>query len=92
MNPAVNTGNLKSLTDALTHVVAQLDRSHSSLVDAVVSLPWTSLDESFVQTYTRFVRALLTTRVEFVQAVLDKIIRGFRFREISFESPHVLIS
>lgn len=72
---------LKLWMEALIHVVAQLDRSHSVLIDSIISLPWTTMDESLVNTYTRFVQALLTSRSEFVAMTLEKIVKGFRFRE-----------
>lgn len=72
---------LKSWIEALTHVVAQLDRSHLSLVDAIIALPWTTIqDEAFVHSYCKFVQALLCTRSEFVQMTLERIVKGFRFR------------
>ena len=64
----------------MTHVVAQLDRSHSSLVEAAISVPWTMMDEAFAHAYMRFVQALLCSRSEFVQTTLEKIVKGFRFR------------
>lgn len=70
--------------EALTHVVAQLDRSHSTLVDAILSLPWTSMDDSFVYAYSRFVQALLCSRSEFVGVALEKIVKAFRFRKPRF--------
>lgn len=39
------------------------------------------MDEAFVNSHMRFVRALLTTRSEFVQMALEKIVKGFRFRK-----------
>lgn len=39
------------------------------------------MDESFVNSHMRFVRALLTSRSEFVQMAMEKIVKGFRFRE-----------
>lgn len=40
------------------------------------------MEESFVNAHMRFVRALLTSRSEFVQMTLEKIVKGFRFREL----------
>lgn len=41
------------------------------------------MDESFVNSHMRFVRALLTSRSEFVQMTLEKIVKGFRFRKLA---------
>lgn len=62
--------------------MAQLDRSHSTLVEAAISVPWTMMDEAFANAYMRFVQALLCSRSEFVQTTLEKIIKGFRFRQL----------
>ena len=40
------------------------------------------MDEPVVQTYMRFVQALLCSRSEFVQMVIDKIVKSFRFRKL----------
>lgn len=37
--------------------------------------------DDIVYAYSRFVQALLCSRSEFVQMTLEKIVRGFRFRE-----------
>ncbi len=79
--PTPSSATLKSWTEALTHVLAQLDRSHSTLVEAAISVPWTMMDEAFANAYMRFVQALLCSRSEFVQTTLEKIVKGFRFRE-----------
>ena len=78
---APTSSTLKAYIEALTYVVAQLDRNHTALVEAITSLPWVVMEEPFILAYSRFIQALLCARSEFVQPALEKIVRSLRFRE-----------
>ncbi|KAI0832671.1 RNA polymerase I-specific transcription initiation factor RRN3 [Trametes gibbosa] len=65
---------------ALSHVVSRLERVHSSLVEAIVGLPWTTMDTSFVRTYTNFVGMLVSARPEYLSLVLSRIAQGLTFQ------------
>ncbi|KAG5648819.1 hypothetical protein DXG03_000168 [Asterophora parasitica] len=62
---------------ALSHVVSQLERTHSALVHAIVNMPWTTLDSATVKSYTVFIGMLISARPEYLSLVLGKIAQGF---------------
>lgn len=66
---------------ALSHVVSQLDRNHAALVDAVLSMPWTTADATFVKSYIAFVGMLVSARPEYLSAILVKSVDGLTYRE-----------
>ncbi|KAJ3569093.1 hypothetical protein NP233_g5282 [Leucocoprinus birnbaumii] len=72
--------SLKTWILALTHVVSRLERPHSILVEAVVNMPWTTLDASTVKSYTVFIGMLLSARPEYLSLVLGKIAQGFTYQ------------
>ncbi|MBW0479983.1 hypothetical protein O181_019698 [Austropuccinia psidii MF-1] len=84
--PSVNLTRIQGWIGALTSLVSRLDISHSFLVDKVLSLPWMILDQDFVQVYSRFVKGLVSSRSEWIQLVLEKIVRGFQYRSVSLEN------
>jgi RNA polymerase I-specific transcription initiation factor RRN3 len=65
---------------ALSHVVSRLERTHSVLVDAIVNMPWTTLDTTTVKSYTVFMGMLVSARPEYLSLVLSKIAQGFTHR------------
>lgn len=65
---------------ALSHVVSRLERTHSALVDAIVNMPWTTLDTATVRSYTVFMGMLVSARPEYLSLVLGKIAHGFTYR------------
>lgn len=65
----------------LTGVVSKLDRTHSSLVNKVLSLPWTVMDDQFVAVYSRFVNGLVSARSEWIHLVVEKIVTGMHYRK-----------
>ncbi|KAM0751693.1 RNA polymerase I-specific transcription initiation factor RRN3 [Meredithblackwellia eburnea MCA 4105] len=71
---------LKVWLDALTHVVSKLDKTHAPLVETIISLPWATLDDSFVAAYVRFIGALVSARTEWLRPVLEKCVKGFKYR------------
>jgi RNA polymerase I specific transcription initiation factor RRN3 len=71
---------LRLWVSALSHVVSQLERTHSALVEAVISMPWTTMDSIFVKSYISFVGMLVSARPEYLSLVLEKTARGFTFR------------
>jgi RNA polymerase I-specific transcription initiation factor RRN3 len=66
---------------ALSHVVSRLDRQYQSLVQAIVDLPWTTMDASFTAPYTAFIGILVSARPEYLNLILGKIARGFTYRK-----------
>ncbi|TFK22355.1 RNA polymerase I-specific transcription initiation factor RRN3 [Coprinopsis marcescibilis] len=70
-------GQLRFWILALSHVVSRLERSHSALVEAIVNMPWTTLDSVTVKSYTVFIGMLLSARPEYLSLVLSKIVQGF---------------
>ncbi|KAI0316206.1 RNA polymerase I-specific transcription initiation factor RRN3 [Amylostereum chailletii] len=71
---------LRLWIQALTHVVSRLDRTHTPLVDAIVRMPWMTLDSSFVKTYTSFVGILVSAKPEYLSMVLARIAQGFTYQ------------
>ncbi|GAA5846646.1 hypothetical protein JCM5353_000745 [Sporobolomyces roseus] len=78
---------LRTWLDALTSVVSKLDQSHEPLVETILAVPWATTEESFVAAYMRFIGALVSARTEWLKAVLDKCVKGFKYR-----SPYTLAS
>lgn len=69
----------------LTSVVSKLDRTHSVLVNKVLSLPWTVMDDQFVAVYSRFVHGLVSARSEWIHLVVEKIVQGMHYRCVPLE-------
>ncbi|KAI0331255.1 RNA polymerase I-specific transcription initiation factor RRN3 [Cubamyces sp. BRFM 1775] len=65
---------------ALSHVVSRLERVHSALVEAIVNMPWTTMDTSFVKSYTNFIGMLVSARPEYLSLVLGKIAQGLTYQ------------
>ncbi|KAH7907499.1 RNA polymerase I-specific transcription initiation factor RRN3 [Hygrophoropsis aurantiaca] len=74
---ATPTTQLRLWIIALSHVLSRLERRHFPLVEAIVNLPWTTMDNAFVKSYTVFVGMLLSARPEYLSLVLSKITQGF---------------
>ncbi|KAA1084229.1 hypothetical protein PGT21_021731 [Puccinia graminis f. sp. tritici] len=87
----VSLTRVQGWLSALTSMVSQLDRGHSHLVEKVLSLPWTVLDDQFVNVFSRFVSGLVSARSEWVQIVLENIIRGFHYSTIPLEQRSALL-
>ncbi|KIK14242.1 hypothetical protein PISMIDRAFT_17447 [Pisolithus microcarpus 441] len=65
---------------ALSHVLSRLERRHSPLVEAIVNFPWTTMDATFVKTYSDFIGILLSARPEYLSLVLGKLTQGLTYR------------
>jgi RNA polymerase I-specific transcription initiation factor RRN3 len=65
---------------ALMHVVSRLDRTHMALIEAVLRLPWMTMDSSLVKTYTSFIQILVSARPEYLSLVLNRIAQDFTYR------------
>jgi hypothetical protein len=74
------TAQLRLWILALSHTVSRLERHHSALVDAIANMPWTTMDNSFVQSYILFIGMLLSARTEYLSLILSKIVQGFTHR------------
>ena len=75
---------------ALPHVVSRLERTHASLVHAIVNMPWTILDNATVKSYTIFIGMLLSAKPEYLSYVLAMIAQGFTYRE-HFSSQFLVV-
>ncbi|KAF9031787.1 RNA polymerase I-specific transcription initiation factor RRN3, partial [Hymenopellis radicata] len=80
---------LRSFIQMLSHVVSRLERTHSSLVEALVRMPWTILDSTIVKSYTVLIGMLLSARPEYLSLVLGMISQGFTFQS-SIEPPDAI--
>lgn len=65
---------------ALSHVVSRLERTHAQLVEAVVNMPWATMDAATVKSYTVFMGVLLSAKPEYLSLVLGKIAQGFTYQ------------
>ncbi|KAF8213904.1 RNA polymerase I-specific transcription initiation factor RRN3 [Mycena galopus ATCC 62051] len=77
---APQPAQLRLWISALSHVVSRLERSHATLVQAVVAIPWTTMDAATVKAYTIFIGMLLSARPEYLSLVLGKITHGFTYQ------------
>ncbi|KAJ1039459.1 hypothetical protein NDA10_002615 [Ustilago hordei] len=75
-----SVSSLRSLLAALSHVVSDLDRSHSKLVESIFALPWTSMDDSFAQMWIKFVCSLVSARSEWLSVILTKATKALSYR------------
>lgn len=71
---------LSAYLTALAHVVSKLDRTHSTLVDAIVSMPWMTMDAGFVKTYVSFIGMLVSARPEYLMLVLERAAQNLTYR------------
>lgn len=77
---APRTAQIRLWILALSHVVSRLERTHFALVDAIIGMPWTTLDVATVKSYTVFIGMLLSARPEYLSLILGKISQGFTHR------------
>lgn len=52
---------------------------HSVLPEAIVTMPWTTMDGQFVKSYTSFIGMLVSARPEYLSLVLEKIVQGLAY-------------
>ncbi|KAK7470311.1 DNA independent RNA polymerase I transcription factor [Stygiomarasmius scandens] len=78
--PTPQSAQLRLWIQALSHVVSRLERTHSALVEAIVSMPWVTLDTASVKSYTVFIGMLVSARPEYLSTVLSKIAHGFTYQ------------
>lgn len=71
---------LRLWLQALMHVVSRLDRTHIALIEAIVRLPWMTMDSSLVKTYMSFIEILVSARPEYLSLVLGRIALGFTYQ------------
>lgn len=79
--PPYQPAQLRLWFSALSHVVSRLERNHAALVQAIVGMPWTTLDSATVKSYTIFLGNLVSARPEYLSLVLSKIASGFTYRK-----------
>ena len=81
--PVASGSQLRSYLEALTHVVNQLDKSHSSLVEALIAIPWTLFPEdATIRSYVRFIGVLVSARPEHLKAVVETTVKSLRWSEL----------
>lgn len=80
---------LRLWISAFSHVVSRLERTHSALVDAIVNMPWTTLDNATVKSYTVFMGMVVSARPEYLSLVLGKIAQGFTHRVYYISFKHL---
>ena len=71
--------HLRLWISALSHVVSRLERTHSALPRAIITMPWTTMDGQFVKSYTSFICMLVSARPEYLSLVLEKIVQGLTY-------------
>ncbi|KAJ3545477.1 hypothetical protein NMY22_g2430 [Coprinellus aureogranulatus] len=54
-NPTNAPNQIRFWISALSHVVSKLEKTHAALVEAIVNMPWTLLDDATVRLYTVFI-------------------------------------
>ncbi|KAI6146206.1 RNA polymerase I-specific transcription initiation factor RRN3 [Pisolithus tinctorius] len=77
---ATSSSQLRLWILALSHVLSRLERRHSPLVEAIVNLPWTTMDATFVKTYTEFIGMLLSARPEYLSLMLGRLTQGLTYQ------------
>ncbi|KDQ15362.1 hypothetical protein BOTBODRAFT_54658 [Botryobasidium botryosum FD-172 SS1] len=77
---ASSASQLRPWIISLSHVISQLGNTHASLVEAVVALPWATMDAAFVKSYIAFVGMLVSARPEYLGPVLGRTIEGLTFQ------------
>ncbi|KAG1740088.1 RNA polymerase I-specific transcription initiation factor RRN3-domain-containing protein [Suillus occidentalis] len=75
--PIIPSLQLRIWLLALMHVLSRLKRP---LVEAIVRLPWSSIDAVFVKSYTEFIGMLISARPEYLLLVLNRIAMGFTYQ------------
>jgi len=65
------------------HVVSRLDRTHMALIEAIMRLPWMTMESSLVKIYTSFIEILVSARPEYLSIVLGRVAQGFTYRASS---------
>lgn len=85
------TQQLRSWLEALTHVVSKLDKTHAPLVETILAIPWATMEENFVGAYIRFIGALVSARMEWLRSVLERCVKGFKYRSFLSCSRSILL-
>lgn len=70
---------LRLWISALSHVVSRLERTHSALPHAIITMPWTTMDNQFAKSYTSFIGMLVSARPEYLSLTLENISQGFTY-------------
>ncbi|KAL7410392.1 RNA polymerase I-specific transcription initiation factor RRN3-domain-containing protein [Mrakia frigida] len=78
--PLKTTLLLPLLTALSSHASLLSSTTHASLIQAIVQLPWTTADESFVRVYTTMIGVIVSLRMEWVGEVVSNCVRGLSFQ------------
>ncbi|KAI0092198.1 RNA polymerase I-specific transcription initiation factor RRN3 [Irpex rosettiformis] len=65
---------------ALSHVVSRLERAHAPLLEAIVGMPWTTMDLAFVKSYVSFIGMLVSAKPEYLNMVLGMVASGLTYQ------------
>ncbi|KAK0230372.1 RNA polymerase I-specific transcription initiation factor RRN3 [Armillaria fumosa] len=74
------SAQLRAWILTLSHVVSRLERVHYALIEAIVRMPWTTMDTATVKSYTIFIGMLLSARPEYLSLILGMIAQGFTYQ------------
>jgi len=84
--PLKTTLLLPLLTALSSHASLLSSTTHATLIQAIVQLPWTTADESFVRVYTTMIGVIVSLRMEWVGEVVGNCVRGLSYREFILHS------
>ena len=68
--------------EALSNTVNKINKAqHSLLIDTILAIPWATAftQDSTARAYIRFVSTLVAAKPEWLKAVVEKIVKGFRW-------------
>ena len=84
--PTTPIPELTSLTTLLQALIANITllqpAHHSSLIKAILNLPWASAgDDAFARVYTAFVGVLCSAKTEWISEVVNMAVKGLTWRK-----------
>ncbi|KAL4247049.1 RRN3 family protein [Abortiporus biennis] len=71
--------SLRLWIQALSNVVSRLERCHLALIETVVGMPWTTMDNAFVKSYSSFIGHLVSAKPEYLSLVLGNLAHGLTY-------------
>ncbi|KAI8884131.1 RNA polymerase I-specific transcription initiation factor RRN3 [Backusella circina FSU 941] len=87
-NPeAPSTLKLYIWITVLTQSVSLLDKSCSSLVEAILQIDWSFRSQTFVNAYVYLLKTLVSAHAFYIVPVLNSLVQGFRYRSILPPNP-----
>lgn len=83
---------LRLWISALSHAVSRLERTHSALIEAIVGMPWPTMDNHFAKSYTSFIGMLVSAKPEYLSIVLEKLVQGLTYRTYTVNESCTIIT